>query len=163
MREDTISGRLEDFLLTRPAAAVVVNVEADHLENHGDLAGIVRAFEQFVDRTDPIGSLLVCAADDGARGIGEYARARRPRAVTSGVPADADARVRINAFAFTPALFDACDRIDPPPRGEPHIVDAVPALPDVPPPPSPAALPGPPRRAAPRRVRLPPDHRHPPL
>jgi UDP-N-acetylmuramate--alanine ligase len=38
------------FLLTQPIAAVITNVEADHLENHGDLEGIFRAFEQFVDR-----------------------------------------------------------------------------------------------------------------
>ena len=30
------------FLLTRPAAAVITNVEADHLENHGSLEGIFR-------------------------------------------------------------------------------------------------------------------------
>ena len=46
------------FLLTRPAAAIITNVEADHLENHGDLEGIFRAFEQFVDRVDPGGLLL---------------------------------------------------------------------------------------------------------
>src|SRR6185436_16584982 len=49
------------FLLTRPAAAVITNVEADHLENHGDLEGVFRAFEQFVDRIDHNGLLLCCA------------------------------------------------------------------------------------------------------
>ena len=65
------------FLLTRPAAAVITNVEADHLENHGDLEGIFRAFELFVDRVDPDGLLLVCADDAGARRIADYARAHR--------------------------------------------------------------------------------------
>ena len=46
------------FLLTRPAAALVTNVEADHLENHGDLEGIFSAFELFVDRIEPGGLLL---------------------------------------------------------------------------------------------------------
>src|SRR6185312_3140555 len=49
------------FLLTRPVAAIVTNVEADHLENHGDLEGIFRAFEQFVDRVEHNGLLLTCA------------------------------------------------------------------------------------------------------
>ena len=62
------------FLLTRPASAVITNVEADHLENHGDLEGIFRAFEQFVDRIDPDGLLLTCADDPGARRIADYAR-----------------------------------------------------------------------------------------
>ena len=62
----------------RPSAAVITNVEADHLENHGDLEGIFRAFEQFVDRVDPAGALLISADDPGARRIAEYARATRP-------------------------------------------------------------------------------------
>ena len=66
------------FLLMRPAAAIITNVEADHLENHGDLEGIFRAFEQFVDRVDPAGALLISADDAGARRIAEYARATRP-------------------------------------------------------------------------------------
>ena len=62
------------FLLLRSSAAVITNVEADHLENHGDLEGIFRAFEQFVDRVDHNGLLLTCADDAGAR------RDRRVRA-----------------------------------------------------------------------------------
>lgn len=81
------------FLLTRPAAAVVTNVEADHLENHGDLEGIFRAFEMFVDRVEPAGLLLTCADDAGARRIAEYARSTGRRVVTYGSSADADVRV----------------------------------------------------------------------
>ncbi|HVU91961.1 MAG TPA: UDP-N-acetylmuramate--L-alanine ligase [Jatrophihabitans sp.] len=81
------------FLLTRPAAAVITNVEADHLENYGDLEGIFRAFEQFVDRIDPDGLLLIGADDPGARRVGEYAR-RSGRTVRSyGLAEDADVRV----------------------------------------------------------------------
>ncbi len=53
------------FLLTRPALAAVTNVEADHLENHGDLEGIFRAFELFVDRIDQDGLLITCAGRPG--------------------------------------------------------------------------------------------------
>ena len=59
----------------RPSAAVITNVEADHLEYHGDLEGIFRAFEPFVDRVDAGGLLLICADDPGARRIADYARA----------------------------------------------------------------------------------------
>ncbi|MBV9593514.1 MAG: UDP-N-acetylmuramate--L-alanine ligase [Actinobacteria bacterium] len=81
------------FLLMRPAAAVITNVEADHLENHGDLAGIFRAFEQFVDRVDPVGLVLACADQDGAVRIADYARGLGRRVLTYGESATADVRV----------------------------------------------------------------------
>ncbi|MFN2518691.1 MAG: UDP-N-acetylmuramate--L-alanine ligase [Jatrophihabitantaceae bacterium] len=81
------------FLLTRPAAAIITNVEADHLENHGDLAGIFRAFEQFVDRIDHDGLLLSCADDAGARRVADYARQSGRRVLTYGESHDADVRV----------------------------------------------------------------------
>lgn len=81
------------FLLTRPASAVITNVEADHLENHGDLEGIFAAFEQFVDRIDPHGLVLTCADDAGARRIADYARAKGRRVLTYGRAADADVSV----------------------------------------------------------------------
>jgi UDP-N-acetylmuramate--alanine ligase len=81
------------FLLTRPAAAIVTNVEADHLENHGDLEGIFRAFELFVDRVDHNGLLLTCADDAGARRIADYARSAGRRVRSYGLSEDADVRV----------------------------------------------------------------------
>ncbi|HEY2166711.1 MAG TPA: UDP-N-acetylmuramate--L-alanine ligase [Jatrophihabitantaceae bacterium] len=81
------------FLLTRPIAAVVTNVEADHLENHGDLAGIFRAFEAFADRVERGGLFLVCADDPGAVRIGEYARSTGHRVRTYGTAAGADVTV----------------------------------------------------------------------
>jgi UDP-N-acetylmuramate--alanine ligase len=81
------------FLLSRPAAAIVTNVEADHLENHGDLEGIFRAFELFVDRVAPDGLLLVCADDPGAMRVGDYARSNGRRVATYGTNAVADLRV----------------------------------------------------------------------
>ncbi|GAB2461855.1 UDP-N-acetylmuramate--L-alanine ligase [Jatrophihabitans fulvus] len=92
------------FLLTRPASAVVTNVEADHLENHGDLEGIFRAFELFVDRIAPDGLLLTCADDAGARRVAEHARAQGRRVHTYGTGEDADERVsdvRSSADAVT--------------------------------------------------------------
>ncbi|AXK46215.1 nucleotidyltransferase family protein [Brachybacterium saurashtrense] len=42
-----------------------------------------------------------------------------------------DALVSMNAFAFTPEIFAACERIEPSPRGELEIVDAVRELDEV--------------------------------
>ncbi|MDQ6850421.1 MAG: UDP-N-acetylmuramate--L-alanine ligase [Actinomycetota bacterium] len=81
------------FLLTRPAAAIVTNVEADHLENYGDLASIYRAFEQFVDRIEPGGLLLTCADDHGARRIGDYARGAGVRVFSYGESESAEVKV----------------------------------------------------------------------
>ena len=78
------------FLLTRPGLAVVTNVEADHLENHGDLEGIFRAFELFVERIDRDGMVLICADDPGARRIGEHARGLGLRVRTYGTGTGAD-------------------------------------------------------------------------
>ncbi|HZC71839.1 MAG TPA: UDP-N-acetylmuramate--L-alanine ligase [Jatrophihabitans sp.] len=81
------------FLLTSPSTAVITNVEADHLENHGDLEGIFRAFQLFVDRIDPGGLVLICADDVGARRMGEYARGTGRRVRSYGESPDADVRV----------------------------------------------------------------------
>jgi UDP-N-acetylmuramate--alanine ligase len=94
------------FLLTTPSAAVVTNVEADHLENYGDLEGIFRAFEMFVDRIAPDGLLLVGADDAGARRVADYARSIGRPVRTYGAAADADFRVfdidtRADAVEFT--------------------------------------------------------------
>jgi UDP-N-acetylmuramate--alanine ligase len=88
------------FLLTNPALAVITNVEADHLENHGDLEGIFRAFELFVDRIDHNGLLIVCADDEGALRVADHARLTGRRVRTYGESPDADVVVSgISAFA----------------------------------------------------------------
>jgi len=81
------------FLLLRPDLAIVTNVEADHLENHGDLEGIFSAFEQFVDRIVPGGLLICCADDPGSARIADYARGKQVRVRTYGVTPESDLQV----------------------------------------------------------------------
>jgi len=78
------------FLLLRPNLAVVTNLEADHLENHGSLAGVERAFELFVDRIEPGGALIYCVDDPGARRLAEYAAGRGVRLRGYGLDPAAD-------------------------------------------------------------------------
>ena len=47
------------FLELRPHGAAVTNVEADHLDCFGDLAGVERAFAAFADRVEPEGLVVV--------------------------------------------------------------------------------------------------------
>ncbi|MCD6638811.1 MAG: UDP-N-acetylmuramate--L-alanine ligase [Nocardioides sp.] len=62
------------FLVYRPHAAIVTNVEADHLDNWGTEEAYHAAFTEFVATIDPAG-FLVCVGDDpGARALGEAAR-----------------------------------------------------------------------------------------
>jgi UDP-N-acetylmuramate--alanine ligase len=49
------------FLHLSPQAALVTNIEPDHLDHYGDFAGLVRAFVQFVASVD---GPIVCCADD---------------------------------------------------------------------------------------------------
>jgi UDP-N-acetylmuramate--alanine ligase len=79
------------FLAYHPHAAVVTNVEADHLDHYGDEAAVVRAFEEFAATVS--GFLVVCADDPGSRRLGEGARARGLDVRTYGTADDADLRL----------------------------------------------------------------------
>jgi UDP-N-acetylmuramate--alanine ligase len=63
------------FLVYRPFAAVVTNVEPDHLDHYGDAASVEAAFASFVRTVDPLGFVVVCADDEGAARLAEEARA----------------------------------------------------------------------------------------
>ena len=54
------------FLALDPAVAVVLNVEADHLDIYRDLDDIMRTFEQYVS---PARVVVRCADDDGAMAL----------------------------------------------------------------------------------------------
>jgi UDP-N-acetylmuramate--alanine ligase len=79
------------FLLLAPYGAIVTNVEADHLDNYGDLAAVEAAFDAFARTVPADGFLVLCADDPGAHrlaGSGSPARLRR-----YGQAPDADLRL----------------------------------------------------------------------
>jgi UDP-N-acetylmuramate--alanine ligase len=79
------------FLLLAPYAAIVTNVEADHLDNYGDLAAVEAAFDTFLHTVHPDGFVILCADDPGSarlRGVPTRARVR-----TYGLTEDADLRL----------------------------------------------------------------------
>ncbi len=57
------------FHALEPDVAVVTNVEADHLDIYGDLAGVQEAFRAFLAARRPGGRVIVCADDPGASAL----------------------------------------------------------------------------------------------
>src|SRR5947209_3190263 len=47
------------FLLLAPEAAVITNVEADHLDNYGSVEAVTEAFEAFIERVSPGGCAVL--------------------------------------------------------------------------------------------------------
>ena len=80
------------FLVYDTHAAIVLNVDADHLDIWGTSEAYAAAFEEFADGIDPAG-FLVCAVDDegGAR-LAARQRSAGRRVVTVAVDAPADLR-----------------------------------------------------------------------
>jgi UDP-N-acetylmuramate--alanine ligase len=81
------------FLMLTPYAAVITNVEADHLDNYAGLAEIRSAFEAFARRISPGGVLIACADDPGARAVAEASRDLPIRVRTYGESPSAGYRV----------------------------------------------------------------------
>src|SRR5215469_5666550 len=84
------------FLMLPADAAVVTNVEADHLDNYGTAAAYRASFGEFVARISPGGLLVTCADDPGARdlaGASGPAASSGLRVRSYGESADADYRV----------------------------------------------------------------------
>jgi UDP-N-acetylmuramate--alanine ligase len=95
------------FLLLSPAAAVVTNVEVDHLDQHGTPEAYVRAFENFLRRIDPAGFLVVGVDDPGGRRLADAARARGLTVHTYGEAEDADLRLDGVTVAPDATTYDA--------------------------------------------------------
>ncbi len=81
------------FLLYSPTAAIVTNVEPDHLDHYGTPAAVAAAFDAFARRVEPGGFLVTCADDPGAVAMAESARADGVDVRTYGVEPGADLRL----------------------------------------------------------------------
>jgi UDP-N-acetylmuramate--alanine ligase len=86
------------FLMFAPKAAIVTNIEADHLDNYTDFAMVKETFARFVERIQPGGLLVVCADDPVTRALGEEGVRRGLTVRTYGEAEDADYRTE----GFTP-------------------------------------------------------------
>jgi UDP-N-acetylmuramate--alanine ligase len=77
----------DSFLELHPHVAVVTNVEADHLDWHKSLEGVVEAFRRFLGQLDPDGYAVGCRDDGEVRRL--LSRLDR-RTVTYGLEDGAD-------------------------------------------------------------------------
>ncbi len=98
------------FLVYSPHAALVTNVEADHLDNYGTPEAYREAFVSFLDHIDPDGFLVVVADDPGADELGRAAEERGLRVVRVGERADAEVRADSVVFAGSTSRFTVVDR-----------------------------------------------------
>ena len=94
------------FLAYRPYAAVVTNVEADHLDHYGTADAVDRAFEQFVLTVDPAGFVVMCADDEGARRLARWAREHGVDVRTYGTSDDADLRLAELTVSGTTSRYE---------------------------------------------------------
>ncbi|HEX6871056.1 MAG TPA: UDP-N-acetylmuramate--L-alanine ligase [Micromonosporaceae bacterium] len=81
------------FLHYRPYAAIVTNIDADHLNVHGDLAGLEASFAEFCALVDPDGFVVICADDPRARRLAERVAGSGLRVETYGEAEDATLRL----------------------------------------------------------------------
>jgi UDP-N-acetylmuramate--alanine ligase len=83
----------KSFLIYRPHVAIITNIEGDHLNNWGDLAGLKAGFGEFAELTDPDGFVVTCADDEGVQGLIAGLRAAGRTVYTYGESAGADLRI----------------------------------------------------------------------
>jgi UDP-N-acetylmuramate--alanine ligase len=98
------------FLVLHPYAAVVTNVEADHLDHYGTAAAVAAAFDAFARTVDPSGFLVACLDDPGSARLAGVAAADGLAVWTYGEAPDADVRVDRLRLAGTRSAFEVVAR-----------------------------------------------------
>jgi UDP-N-acetylmuramate--alanine ligase len=80
------------FLVYDTYGAIVLNVEADHLDIWGTEAAYAAAFDEFADGLDPAGPLVIGIDDPGGARLARRLRERGRPVITVGVDEDASLR-----------------------------------------------------------------------
>lgn len=81
------------FLLYRPYVSIITNVDVDHLNTYGDMAGLEDAFVEFGNLTDPDGFIVTCTDNPGVRDVAQRLREAGRTVYTYGEADDADLRL----------------------------------------------------------------------
>ena len=80
----------KSFTYLSPAAVIVTNIEADHLDHYQGLEEIYEHFRLFMESVPEGGPVVVCADDEA---LANLARTTGKRVVTYGFTEDADVRI----------------------------------------------------------------------
>ncbi|MEV6489537.1 UDP-N-acetylmuramate--L-alanine ligase [Actinoplanes sp. NPDC051633] len=83
----------KSFLIYRPHVAIITNIEGDHLNNWGDLAGLKSGFLEFARLTAADGFVVTCADDEGVQELIAALRAEGRTVYTYGESEGADLRI----------------------------------------------------------------------
>jgi len=95
------------FLLLSPYAAVITNIDVDHLDHHGSLAAYRQAFADFAGMVAADGFLVLCADDPGTAELAGALRRSGRDVVTYGAADGADLRLVDWASASTGSSYRA--------------------------------------------------------
>lgn len=93
------------FLVYRPYAGIVTNVEADHLDVWGTEEAYRAAFIEFVDTLEPDGVLVCCVDDEGAAALAAIARDTGREVIGVGESEEADVRAIDLSFVGSTSTF----------------------------------------------------------
>ena len=93
------------FLVYSPHAALVTNVEADHLDNYGTEEAYHAAFSEFLGRIRPEGFLVAVVDDPGAADLADEAERRGIEVVRVGESATAALRASDLRFEGSTSTF----------------------------------------------------------
>ena len=122
------------FLVYRPHAAVVTNVDADHLDVWGTEEAYHQAFRDFVDTLEDDGFLAVCTDDPGGAALASYATSRGLAVVRVGEADGSDLRLARVTTSPAGTSFEAeldgrpLGRVDLAVVGRHYALDAAVAL-----------------------------------
>ena len=101
------------FLNYRPDIAIVTNIDADHLNTYGDLAGLEDGMLEFCRLVGPDGLLVLCAHDPATRRLADRARAEGLRVETYGEAPDATLRLtELRSTATTVRYYASLDGVE---------------------------------------------------
>jgi len=84
----------DSFLELAPRIAIVTNIEADHLDYHGSLAGVVGSFRKFLSRIEANGCAVMCIDCPNVRAIIPEVDRRVVAYGSAAADEDADCRAR---------------------------------------------------------------------
>jgi UDP-N-acetylmuramate--alanine ligase len=122
------------FLVYRPRAALVTNVDADHLDVWGTEEAYHAAFADFVRTIGDGGLLVLCADDPGAAALADAGRQRGLEVVTVGETEECDVRLADLEVTAAASSFDVVEgetvlgRVTLQVPGRHYAVDAAGAL-----------------------------------